>query len=101
MLAPPPLRNTFSFATSYCSGFPPRLLAAISCSRCLASMATACAARVMECVVWLPPDTHDQGRFLELEPQQTSHFSHGTPRTSAPTRWTSITDSVPRLPIPD
>ncbi len=34
-------------------------------------------------------------------PQVISHFSHGTPRISAVTRWQSLTDSVPRLPMPD
>src|SRR5258708_15818962 len=64
-------------------------------------MATACAARVMACVVWLPPDTQVHGRFLLVLPHSTSHFSHGTPRTSATTRCTSLMDSVPRLPVPD
>src|SRR6185437_12328988 len=64
-------------------------------------MATACAARVMACVVWLPPETQVHGRFFDVFPHSTSHFSQGTPRTSATTRWTSLMDSVPKLPIPD
>src|ERR1700676_5154957 len=64
-------------------------------------MAAACAARVMACVVWLPPETQVHGRFLLVLPHSTSHFSQGTPRTSATTRCTSLMDSVPRLPIPD
>src|SRR5882724_2183289 len=101
MLLPPPLRKTRSSATSYCSGLPPLVFAAISCSFLFPSMATACAARVMACVVWLPPETQVHGRFLLVLPHSTSHFSHGTPRTSATTRCTSLIDSVPRLPIPD
>ena len=34
-------------------------------------------------------------------PQVTSTCSHGTPRISADTRCTSITDSVPKFPMPD
>ena len=34
-------------------------------------------------------------------PQVTSTFSHGMPSISADTRWQSLTDSVPRLPMPD
>ncbi len=34
-------------------------------------------------------------------PQVISHFSQGMPRISAVTRWQSLTDSVPRLPMPD
>src|SRR5579862_1982353 len=98
---PPPLRKTRSFATSYCSGLPPSFLAAISCSFCLPSIAAACAARVIACVVWLPPETQVQGRFLDVLPQVTSHFSHGTFRISATTRCTSRRDSVPKFPTPD
>src|ERR1019366_6365733 len=57
MPAPPPLRKTRSFATTYCSGLPPSFFAAISWSFFLASIAVAYAARVIACVVWLPPDT--------------------------------------------
>ena len=64
-------------------------------------LATACAARVIAWVVWLPPETQVHGRFLAELPQVISHFSHGTPSISAVTRWTSCTDSVPRLPMPD
>src|SRR5215469_11637520 len=101
MPLPPPLRYTRSFATSYCSGLPPRVLAAISCSFALPSIAAAYAARVIACVVWLPPDTQVHGRFFDVLPQVTSHFSQGTPRTSATTRCTSRRDSVPRFPTPD
>src|SRR5580704_3558196 len=100
MLAPP-LRKTRSLATSYCSGLPPSFLAAISWSFFLASIAAAYAARVIACVVWLPPETQVKGRFFVVLPHTTSHFSHGTPRTSAPARCTSITDSVLRLPNPE
>ena len=34
-------------------------------------------------------------------PQVISHFSHGTPRISAVTRCVSLTEAVPRFPIPD
>ena len=37
----------------------------------------------------------------DVLPQVTSTFSHGMPSISAATRCTSITDSVPRLPMPD
>src|SRR5215510_3253025 len=66
----------------------------------MASLAAACAARVIACVVWLPPDTQDQGRFLLVSPHVTSHFSHGMPIISAATRLVSLYDSVPRLPTP-
>ena len=59
------------------------------------------AARVIAWVVWLPPETQVHGRFFAVLPQVISHFSQGTPRISAATRWTSLTDSVPRLPMPD
>src|SRR5439155_383771 len=59
-----------------------------------------CAARVVACVVWLPPDTQLHGRFLEVSPQAISTFSQGTPSISAATRWQSDHDSVPRLPTP-
>src|ERR1700689_1262736 len=55
----------------------------------------------MACVVWLPPDGQVQGRLRPVWPQVISHLSHGTPSTSAVTRWQSLTDSVPRLPMPD
>src|SRR5215469_3443911 len=55
----------------------------------------------MACVVWLPPETQVQGRFFDVLPQVTSHFSQGTPRTSATTRCTSRRDSVPKFPMPD
>ena len=42
-------------------------------------MPAAYAARVMACVVWLPPETQVQGRFFAVLPQVMSHFSHGTP----------------------
>src|SRR5689334_8437637 len=64
------------------------------------SLAAACAARVIASVVWLPPDTHDHGRFLLVSPQATSHSSHGMPIISAATRFVSEYDSVPRLPTP-
>ena len=67
----------------------------------MASLAAACAARVIACVVWLPPDTQVQGRGCEVSPQLTTTFSHGRPIISAATRCTSKTDSVPRLPTPD
>ena len=59
------------------------------------------AARVMACVVWLPPEGALYGKFLEVLPQTTSIFSQGTSSTSATTRCESCTDSVPRLPMPD
>src|SRR5262245_14354649 len=62
---------------------------------------TACAARVMACVVWLPPDEQVHGRFLLVFPHTTSHCSHGTPINSAATRCTSLIACVPRLPMPD
>ena len=34
-------------------------------------------------------------------PRSRSTFSHGMPSISADTRWQSLIDSVPRLPIPD
>ena len=64
------------------------------------SVATACAARVIACVVWLPPDTQLHGRFLDVSPHVRTTFSHGTPIISAATRWQSENDSVPRLPMP-
>jgi hypothetical protein len=67
----------------------------------IASVAAACAARVCACVVWLPPETQDQGRFLLVLPHVSSHFSHGMPTISAATRCVSLIDSVPRLPMPD
>ena len=48
------------------------------------------AARVIACVVWLPPETQVHGRFFAELPQVISHFSHGTPSISAATRWTSL-----------
>jgi hypothetical protein len=80
---------------------PPRVVAAISWSFRVASIATAWAARVIACVVWLPPETHVNGRCFAVLPHTTSHLSQGTPRTSAAARWTPITDSVPRFPMPD
>ena len=64
-------------------------------------MPAACAARVIACVVWLPPWLQVEGRYLAVLPQTTSTFSHGMPTISAATRCTSNTDSVPRLPMPD
>src|ERR1700730_5012969 len=52
-------------------------------------------------MVWLPPEGQLHGRFLAVLPQVISHFSHGMPSISAVTRWVSLTDAVPRLPIPD
>src|SRR2546425_7986729 len=99
MLRPP--LDTRSFATWYDSGLPPSVRAAISCSFFFASIAAACAARVIACAVCDPPETHVQGRYFDVFPHVTSHFSHGTSRTSADTRCTSVIDSVPRFPIPD
>src|SRR4249920_180102 len=65
------------------------------------SVAAACAARVIACVVWLPPETQDHGRFLLESPHVSSTFSHGIPIISAETRLVSLIDSVPRLPTPD
>ena len=76
-------------------------LAAISCALAMASDAAACAARVIACVVWLPPETQVHGRFCEVSPQAMTTLSHGMPIISAATRCTSKTDSVPRLPTPD
>src|SRR5207245_11068417 len=81
-------------------GRPPRSFAAICCSFLIASLAVACAARVIACVVWLPPDTQLHGRFLDVSPQVMLTFSQGTPSISADTRWQSDHDSVPRLPMP-
>ena len=97
----PPGPETRSLATVYCSGLPPCTFAAISCSFLIASVAAACAARVCACVVWLPPETQLHGRFLPVWPQVRSTFSHGMPTISADTRWQSLIDSVPRLPMPD
>ena len=52
----------------------------------LPPFATACAARVIAWVVWLPPDTQVQGRSFAVLPQTMSHFSQGTPSISALTR---------------
>jgi hypothetical protein len=52
----------------------------------IASLAAACAARVVACVVWLPPDTQLHGRFLDVSPQAISTFSQGMPNISAETR---------------
>ncbi len=65
------------------------------------SVAAACAARVIACVVWLPAEMQVHGRFLAVLPHTTSHCSHGTPSISAATRCTSMTECVPRLPMPD
>src|SRR5438067_13820794 len=97
----PPGPETRSFATVYCSAFPPCVFAAISCSFFTASMPAACAARVCACVVWLPPETQLHGRFCPVLPHVTTTFSHGTPSISAATRCVSLNDSVPRLPMPD
>src|SRR5581483_3959724 len=86
----PPGPDTFSLATLYASGLPPKVLAAISCSFLMPSEAAACAARVCAWMVWLPPDTHDHGRFLDVSPQTRSHFSHGMPIISAATRIVSL-----------
>ena len=67
----------------YDSGLPPSLRAAISLALAMASVAAACAARVIACVVWLPPETHVHGRCCEVSPQATTTFSHGTPSISA------------------
>ena len=48
---------------------PPSVFAAISCSFFFASVAAACAARVIACVVWLPPWLQVYGRFFEVLPQ--------------------------------
>src|ERR1035438_8809110 len=80
--APPPLRKTRSLATSYCSGLPPSFFAAISWSFFLASIAVAYAARVIACVVWLPPETQVKGRFFDESPHITSHFSRSEEHTS-------------------
>ena len=66
-----------------------------------ASLAAACAARVMACVVRLPPEMQVQGKSLLVSPQVSSTFSQGTPSSSAETRWTSDTDSLPKFPMPD
>src|SRR5215203_2026178 len=97
----PPGPETRPPATLYAAGLPPCALAAISCSLLIASVAAACAARVIACAVWLPADTHVHGRFFTVLPKTTSHCSHGTPSISAATRCTSITECVPRLPMPD
>ena len=72
MLRPPP--ETRSLATRYDSGVPPSVFAAISCSFFLASLAAACAARVIACVVWLPPCPQVFGRYFDVLPQVTSHL---------------------------
>ena len=56
---------------------------------------------VIAWIVWLPPEMHVHGRFLAVFPHVMSHFSHGTSSTSATTRCTSMTEWVPRLPMPD
>ena len=48
----------------------------------------------------LPPETQLQGRCFDVSPHVTSTLSHGIPTISAATRWQSIIDSVPRLPMP-
>src|SRR4029079_19361443 len=63
-------------------------------------MPAACAARVITCVVWLPPETQLHGRFLDVSPHVMSTLSQGTPIISADTRWQSDHASVPRLPMP-
>ena len=40
-------------------------------------------------------------QVLAVLPQVSSTFSHGMPTISAETRWQSLIDSVPRLPMPD
>src|SRR5436190_5813006 len=96
-----PPADTRSLATSYDPALPPSVLAAISWSFFFASVDAACAARVIAWVVWLPPCPQVFGTFFDVLPHVTSHFSQGTPSTSATTRCTSKTDSVPRLPMPD
>ena len=95
----PPL-DTRPFATVYDSGVPPSARAA-TCSFLMASVAAACAARVMACVVWLPPEMHVHGRCFDVLPQVTSTISHGMPSSSADARCTPLTDSEPKLPMPD
>jgi hypothetical protein len=52
------------------------------------------------CVVWLPTDMQVHGTPFEVSPQTISTLSHGIARTSAATRPMSITECVPRLPMP-
>ncbi len=97
----PPGPDTRSLATLYASGLPPCAFAATSCSFLIASFAAACAARVIACAVWLPAETQVHGRFFDVLPKTTSHFSQGTPSISAAWRCTSNAECVPRLPMPD
>src|SRR5947207_15825719 len=96
----PPGPDTLPPATLYDSGLPPCAFAAISCSFLIASVAAACAARVIACAVWLPAEMHVHGRFFDVFPKTTSHCSQGTPIISAATRCTSNAEWVPRLPTP-
>ena len=97
----PPGPETLPPATLYASGLPPCAFAAISCSFLIASVAAACAARVIACAVWLPAEMQVHGRFFAVLPKTTSHFSHGWPSISAAWRCTSNTECVPWLPMPD
>ena len=43
----------------------------------------------------VPPLGHVHGRFFAVSPKVTTTLSQGTPRSSADTRWQSLTDPVP------
>ena len=56
---------------------------------CFASMPAACAARVIACVVWLPPWPQVFGRFFDgVAPRDVALSPSGMPSISAATRWT-------------
>ena len=46
-----------------------------------------------------PPEGHVHGKFFDVLPQVSSHFSHGTPRSSATTRCTSVQDSGLKIAV--
>jgi hypothetical protein len=82
------------------SGFPPCDFAATSFSFCLHSVPRQTPRASWHASSGCRPSARVR-KIFDVSPHTTSQISHGTPSTSAPARCTSITDSVPRLPMPE
>ena len=95
-----PLRKTRSFATSYlpaCRRGSWRRFPAVSAGFHRGRIGGACH-RVGGLAA---AGTQVYGDSCRCRPRRYRTSPKATPRTSAPARWTSITFSVPRFPIPD